>query len=251
MQFASFDLADPVFECFGRRFSFQLVTLENLYGLDPAEIQLHTSGDEWRLVASGLRWAGGQQCAPGRFEAHVQRVGQERLRLRMHASAPAEIRCLKWLVRDLDPELAVLRSDGSETEVGRFGQLLEYPTRLPLPLVRLRAGREALALRAEDPRVRPKRCALSVERVGALAGRGVVEWIHEEDATRFAATLESPDLWLATAPPRRRPRPSSSPSQKPRSGSSPSSDDVTCRPGRGGSGSSRRSTACTSRGASS
>jgi len=198
MQFASFDLADPVFECFGRRFSFQLVTLENLYGLDPALTQLHTSGDEWRLTASGLSWAGGQQRAQGRFEASVQRVGPERLRLRIHASAPAEIRCVKWLVRDLDPELAVLRSDGSEAAVGRFGELLEYPTRLPAPLVRLRAGKEQLAFRAEDPRVRAKRCALSVERIGPLAGRGVVEWIHEEDATRFARTLESPDLWLAS-----------------------------------------------------
>lgn len=36
MQFASFDLAHPVYECLGRRLSFQLVTLENLYGTDPA-----------------------------------------------------------------------------------------------------------------------------------------------------------------------------------------------------------------------
>ena len=40
MQFASFDLADPVFECSRRRFSFQLVTLENLYGRDPAKTHL-------------------------------------------------------------------------------------------------------------------------------------------------------------------------------------------------------------------
>ncbi len=197
MQFASFDLADPVFECFGRRFSFQLVTLENLYGLDPARTQIDVSGDEWRLRAEGLRWAGGQQSALGSVEAFVARVGPERLRLRIRASAPAEIRCVKWLVRDLDPDLAVLRGDGSEAPVGRFGELLEYPTRLPAPLVQLRAGAERLALRAEDPRVRAKRCALSVERLGPLAGRGVAEWIHEEDATRFAPTLESPDLWLA------------------------------------------------------
>ena len=198
MQFASFDLADPVFECFGRRFSFQLVTLENLYGLDPALAEFDSSGDVWRLVASGLRWAGGQRRAAGRFEARVERVDAGRLRLRMRATAPSEIRCLKWLVRDLDPDLAVRRSDGSEAAVGRFGELLEYPTRLPAPLVRLRAGTEQLALRAEDVRVRAKRCALSVERVGPLAGRGVVEWIHEEDATRFARTLESPELWLAS-----------------------------------------------------
>jgi hypothetical protein len=198
MQFASFDLADPVFECFGRSLSFQLVTLENLYGLDPARTRVRTSGDSWELACDGLRWAGGQQHAEGALEASVHRAGGERLRLRLRARAPAPIRCAKWLLRDLAPELLVRRSDGSETAVGRLGELLEYPTRLPAPLVRFRAGGERLALRAEDPRVRPKRFAAFVERVGPLAGRGVVEWIHEEEATRFAPTLETPELWLAS-----------------------------------------------------
>src|SRR5512145_1802425 len=198
MQFASFDLADPVFECFGRRLSFQLVTLENLYGLDPARTRVQANGDAWELACEGLRWAGGQQRAEGGFEASVLCFGGERLRLRVRARAPAPIRCVKWLLRDLEPELRVLRADGSESAVGRFGELLEYPTRLSAPLVRFRAGGERLALRAEDPRVRPKRFAAWVERVGPLAGRGVVEWIHEEEATRFAPVLEAPDLWLAS-----------------------------------------------------
>jgi hypothetical protein len=197
MQFASFDLADPAFEAFGRSFSFQLVTLENLYGLDAARTRVETSGDRLHLRCDGLTWAGGQQRAAGRFEARLERVGPERLRATLRGEAPEPVRCLKWLVRDLDPDLAVRSSDGGETPVGRFGELLEYPTRLPTALVRFRAGREALALRAEDPRVRPKRFAVSQERLGPLAGRGVAEWIHEEEATRFARTLEAPPLWLA------------------------------------------------------
>jgi len=35
MHFASFDLGDPVFDCAGLRVSAQLVTTENLYGVDP------------------------------------------------------------------------------------------------------------------------------------------------------------------------------------------------------------------------
>jgi hypothetical protein len=198
MQFASFDLADPVFECFGRRLSLQLVTLENLYGVDPARARVRMRGDGFELSADGLTWAGGQQRAEGALEASVRRVGADRLLFRVRAHAPAPIRCVKWLLRDLDPELFVLRSDGGEAVVGRFGELLEYPTRLPAPLVRFRAGRERLALRAEDPCVRPKRFAAWVERVGPLAGRGVVEWIHEQDATRFAPSLETPSLWLAS-----------------------------------------------------
>ncbi len=197
MQFASFDLGDPVFECFGRRVSFQLVTLENLYGLDPASATIELAGDVWTLRVGGLAFAGQQQRAEGSFEAVVRREGEGRLRLRVRAQAPAPIRCVKWLIRDLDPALVVLRGDGSDAPVGRFGELLEYPTRLQTALVRFRAGADSFAVRAEDARVRPKRFAAWVERVGPLAGRGVVEWIHEEEATRFATTLDAPDLLLA------------------------------------------------------
>src|SRR5512139_372243 len=114
MQFASFDLADPLFECFGRRISFQLVTLENLYGLDPARARVEASGDAWTLRADGLACAGQEQRAAGSFEAVVRREGEGSLRVRIRARAPAPIRCVKWLVRDLDPDLAVRRSDDSD-----------------------------------------------------------------------------------------------------------------------------------------
>jgi len=198
MQFASFDLADPVFECFGRRLSLQLVTLENLYGVAPERTRVESVGDELRIRADGLAWAGQQQRAPGALEAEVRFEGQGRLRIRIRARAAAKIRCVKLLVRDLAPELALRRSDGGEAPVGRFGELLEYPTQLRAPLVELRAGAERLALRAEDPRVRAKRFAAWVERVGPFAGRGVAELIHEEEASAFSETLESPDLLLAS-----------------------------------------------------
>ena len=66
MQFASFDLADPVFDGFGRRFSFQLGTLENLYGLDAERAAARTSGDTCTISSEGLAYAGQQQ----RDEAH-------------------------------------------------------------------------------------------------------------------------------------------------------------------------------------
>jgi hypothetical protein len=47
MQFASFHLADPAFECFGPRTSFQLVALENLYGVDAPRTCVEASGDAW------------------------------------------------------------------------------------------------------------------------------------------------------------------------------------------------------------
>jgi hypothetical protein len=198
VQFASFDLGDPVFDCFGRSLSFQLVTLENLHGLDASRTEVLRSDAVVSIRARGLASAGQQERAEGEVEIEVVREGAERLRVRIRARAEATIRCAKLLVRDLDPSLRVLRADGEGAPVGRFGELLEYPTRLPAPALRVRAGGELLGVRFEDARVRAKRFAAWVERLGPLAGRGVVEAIHEEDATRFGGRLETPDLVLAS-----------------------------------------------------
>ena len=198
MQFASFDLGDPVFDCFGRALSVQIVTLENLHGLDPARTEVIREDETIRIRAAGLSAAGQQERAAGGAELEVAREGPERLRVRLRAWADAPIRCAKLLVRDLDPALAVVGEDARERAVGSFGEILEYPTRLPAPVLRVRAGSDDLGLRFEDARVRAKRFALWTERVGPLAGRGVVEMIHEEDATRFATRLETADLVLAS-----------------------------------------------------
>ncbi len=198
MQFASFDLGDPLFECFGRAFSIQIVTLENLYGLDPARTQTTRESHRVTIRASALAFAGQQQRAPGEVGIEIVREHAEQLRVRIRARAPGSVRCAKLLVRDLDPALAVVREGGEAVPVGRFGELLEYPTRLPAPVVRVRAGAELLGFRSEDPRVRAKRFAAWTERVGPLEGRGVVELICEEEATRFGPELESADFVLAT-----------------------------------------------------
>jgi hypothetical protein len=197
VQFASFDLSDPVFDCFGRALSFQVVTLENLYGLDAARTELVRAGEAIRIRAAGLAAAGQQQPAAGGAEIEVARDGPERLRVRMRAHAGAPIRCAKVLVRGLDPDLAVVSDDARERAVGSFGEILEYPTRLPAPVLRVRVASDDLGLRFADARVRSKRFALSIERVGPLAGRGVVELIHEEEAPRFAPQIEAPELVLA------------------------------------------------------
>jgi hypothetical protein len=198
VQFASFDLGDPIFDCFGRALSFQIVTLENLLGLEPARCDVVRAGDVIRIRAAGLSQAGQQEGAAGDAEIEVVRDGPDRLRMRLRARAETPIRCAKLLLRDLDPALAVVDEDARERAVGSFGEILEYPTRLAAPVLRVRAGSESLGLRFEDARVRPKRFALCTERVGPLAGRGVVELIHEEDATRFATRLETADLVLAS-----------------------------------------------------
>ena len=194
MHFASFDFGDPLFDCFGLRLSVQLVTTENLYGIDPDHVRIDREDRRVRILASGLRCAGGQQTAAGSIAIEVEDDGRDRIRMRVSASAGEPIRCTKLLLRDLDPALAVSSDGTAFAPVGDHGELFAYPMRLPTPLLWLRAGATLLALRAEDSQVREKRFALYRERVGDLAGRGAAELIHEQAASRFATTIETPDF---------------------------------------------------------
>jgi len=194
MHFASFDLEDPLFDACGLRLSVQIVTVENLYGVDPARARCESDAQSARVVASGLRCAGGQERAAGSMELVAEEREPGVVRVRVTATAPAPIRCVKLLLRDLDPVLAVSTDATTFAPVGDHGDVFGYPMRIPTPLVWLRAGGALLALRAEDDRVREKRFAFSRERIGALAGRGAAELIHEESAPRFAPAIETPAL---------------------------------------------------------
>jgi hypothetical protein len=187
VHFASFDLEDPVYEACGLRLSAQLVTLENLYGIDPARTRVEGGAERAAIRAEGLRWAGGSEPAEGLLELRVVREGPARWRLSARGEAPAPLRCLKLLLRDLDP-LA---------DVPTHGELLTYPGRLPAPIARFRCGSRTVGVRAEDPLVRGKRFAAYAERVGALAGRGVLELIHEAAAPDFSPALEAPPFAVA------------------------------------------------------
>ena len=182
MQFASFDLRDPCFEAFDLRCSVQLVTLENLYGLDPKGMRIERKGDAVEVHASGLTWAGRQQRSPGEAVIRFSDDGNRRVRVTMRAHAPEPIRCVKLLLRDL----------GEPAEAPEHGRLWSYPKQIPAPLICERFGDEAIGVRAEDPRVREKRFAAYRERFGEHAGRGVLELIHEESAPDFATSIESP-----------------------------------------------------------
>src|SRR5687768_1681876 len=122
MQFYSFDLNDPIFDFDGWGLSFQIITLENIYGLDPAHTQLELTVDGWRLVCSGLSWAGQQQRGQGLFQADIRREANGRLRLSISATAEQRIRAVKVLIRDL-PELAVLDMLDQPREVPPGGLL--------------------------------------------------------------------------------------------------------------------------------
>jgi hypothetical protein len=198
MHFASFDLRDPLYEAHGLRVSLQIVTLANVYGLDPALTSARLEGGDFAIRAAGLACAGQQVRCEGKATLHLRAGARGRVRASIRARAPEPIRCVKLLLRDLAPPLRVLEERG-EREVAAAGEILAYPNRLPTPFLALRTAAEPFAIRCEDAEVREKRFALASERVGRLAGRGVVEVILEQDATRFAPDFDAPDVEIDRA----------------------------------------------------
>lgn len=195
MQFYSFDLNDPLIEIAGWKLSFQIITLENIYGLDAASFQVEATGTGWQITCTCLSWAGQQQQADGYFRAEIEREGERGLRVRMQARAPHPIRVVKMLLRDL-PLVMPLDTLDQPREVPHNGLLDKYPNQLRLPLLLAElADKTRIGARCQDPHARAKRFATYRERMGKLAGTYTLECIHEEDARWFAEEIEVP-LWV-------------------------------------------------------
>ncbi len=197
MQLYSYDFRDPVFELAGWKLSFQVITLENVYGLDPAQTTWQAEGERWRLRCSQLSWAGQQQHSPGILEALACREDNNRLILDIQAAAAHKIRAVKILLRGLAP-LTVLDMLDNEQQVPPAGLIECYPNPLRLPLLLLKTpDGQRIGLRCQDPQARAKRFAIYEERFGRFAGTYTVECIHEEDARRFDTRIEVPTWVIA------------------------------------------------------
>lgn len=196
MHFASFDLEDPAFEAHGFTFSVQVVTRENVYGLDPTRTSARMEDGIFVVRSAGLRAAGGQVAASGAAIVRVTpgRPGQVRVHTKARAAEP--VRCVKLVVRGLATPLWRIE-DGAERAVGVAGEILSYPNRLATPLLLVRSGEDRIGLRVEDDRVREKRFAIVVERLGPYAGQGAIECIFDEEATRRSRELEAPPVVIA------------------------------------------------------
>ncbi|HBZ69988.1 MAG TPA: hypothetical protein DEP35_09735 [Deltaproteobacteria bacterium] len=195
MHFPSLDMRDPVFDAYGLSLSVQVVTFENLYGVDPAQTSARFEGQAFVVRSAGLAWAGQREKAPGAVLLRVRPEGSGRFRVHVRAKAPEAIRCTKLLVRGLAAPLAWVDESGLRP-VAPLGESLAYPHQLGAPLVCLRAGDETLGVRVEDARVREKRFAASLERVGERAGQGVLEVICEEGGPRPSRELEAPPVLI-------------------------------------------------------
>lgn len=195
MQFYSFDLRDPLIRIDGWTLSFQVITLENIYGLAADALTVTERPDGLLVEAAALSWAGQQQRAEGIFTARIIREDDGRLRVSMSASAAHPVRSVKLMVRDL-PAFSVLDMLGELREVPDAGLLDRYPNglRLPLEIVHLPDG-EQRGVRTEDSQARAKRFAAYQERMGELRDSFTLECIHEEDARHLGPTITAPD-WI-------------------------------------------------------
>src|SRR5437764_12927715 len=73
----SFAFPEPSVEFAGYRFGFLVFTRENAYGLDAGRMTAErmSGGEGLEVRCGGLVWAGGQQAAPGRVTARLQKRG--------------------------------------------------------------------------------------------------------------------------------------------------------------------------------
>ena len=71
----SFAFPEPSVEFEGYRFGFLVFTRENVYGLDAGRMTAARTPSGLEIRATRLVWAGGQQAAPGRVIAQLQKHG--------------------------------------------------------------------------------------------------------------------------------------------------------------------------------
>jgi len=187
MQRFSFDFGDPVFRVGDLDLSLQIITFENVYGLDPSRTHVTTTPDGWRIVADGLTWAGGQEHSPGGASITVGRLGDgSGADVVVEAHHTSTIRCTKLLVRRL-PSSTLLARRWEEEPIPSDGVVYQYPGYLrvrdttvaaPLVFLRPRDGGAYIAFRSLDDQVRCKRFAFE-----EADWSTTVELIHEEAAT--------------------------------------------------------------------
>lgn len=148
MQELSFDPRDPVVEFSGWRCSLQIITFENLYGIAiPVAAE---AGQRLIASASRLTLAGARRSTEGAATMECEGTGDETI-VRVEASAPTMIRCLKLILRGL-PQGELVGHRWRREPVPPGGVTVHYPQTTHSPLVMLALADETyLYFEALDP----------------------------------------------------------------------------------------------------
>ena len=193
MQDLSYNPQDPVFEYHGFRFAIQLFTFENVYGLDPQLCDEHHDTHSYTLTCKGLRWAGGQEKAPGQIVLHIEETNG-RFQIAVEAQCEKTLRSLKVIIKDLPIGQIINLREKDELAISDQGLVLSYPEgwrNLYTPLVILKTGQEDtyFYIRSLDNQVRAKKFVFLPH-----SERMDVELLFEDLVPNMGQTITIP-LW--------------------------------------------------------
>ena len=203
----SFEFPEPSVEFEGYRFGFLVFTRENAYGLDARRMTAErtAAGDGMVIHCNGLVWAGGQQAAPGRVTAQLQKHG-DFIEWDVTAEMDQPIKAVTSVIRGVPR--GQISAAGNEPFDPRDNELLfGYPfsggdlfgantawgLSTPLVIVRRTEG-DCVFLSSLDDRVRAKRFFFQP---GEPAYR--LEAVFEAEGWKDQTTLRVPTWRLGRA----------------------------------------------------
>jgi hypothetical protein len=199
MQF-SFDTPEPSVRFAGLELGFTVFSHENAYHLDERKMTVEAVDGGVRMVCEGLLWAGGQESAPGRVEAHLRRAGAW-IEWDVTAELARPIKAVTTIVRGL-PRGKVGGGGAAPADAHDDELLFGYPfgggdlfgantaRGLSTPFVAIQADKPAAAVHfvsSLDDKVRAKRFYLQPGERGYR-----LEAIHEVEGWRSETRVSVP-----------------------------------------------------------
>jgi hypothetical protein len=191
----SFDFPEPSVEFEKLLFSFRIFTFENVYAPDRSRMTVTRDNDRLHIRCHGLVWAGGQQTAEGRLEAHVHRNGSI-VEWNATASMGIPIKSIATILRRV-PRGKISPGGGSFFDPKDDEQLFGYPFGggslftaggMDSPIVVIQSGEhEFFFLSSLLDKVRASRFYFQPGDNGYR-----VELIHEREGWARQSSIESP-----------------------------------------------------------
>ena len=192
-----FSWPEPSVEFGGLLFAFELVSYENAYAIDPAQVTVTGSGANLTLVARGFTWAGGQEKIKGYLEANLKQLPDGAFEWSLRAKFSKPVKALKTIVRNL-PRGRLSKAADPWFNPGDGEKVFEYPDLMngmatPLMALEAKDGR-VWAISALQTEVRPARFFFQPGADGYK-----VELISEMAAWDRRGEVQTPTWRLASA----------------------------------------------------
>lgn len=159
----SFSNPEPSVDFGGLRFGFEVISFENAYGVDPAQVSVRRKGDTLELHATGFTWAGGTRTRAGSLTATLTKTTTGAIEWTVAARLDQPIKAIKTIVRGLPRgRLSVGANDWDD--VGEDERVFEYPALMggmATPLLAIEGKDQRVwGISALQTEVRPARFAL-------------------------------------------------------------------------------------------